>query len=176
MAKLLIEINPDLAEYVRRERISAFEDPEGLEPDLFTLKAYADVAGISIDVLIDDDVDLPKKLPAAKRVRGLMGKLQKRQAQAAMSATVTLWLDIESDGHVTRDENRARKGVEKELLKQYGMKKLGDKEYELTFSHEDEADLDEQIYALLGEIKREAMARKCSIKVSVREKGTDRYW
>src|SRR5688572_10267066 len=101
LAKLLIEINHDLAEYVRRERISAFEDPEGLEPDLFTLKAYADAAGISVDVLIDDDVDLPKKLPTAKHARGLMGKLQKRQAQVAMNTTVTLWFDIESDSHVT---------------------------------------------------------------------------
>lgn len=36
------------------------------EPDLLTLKAYADGAGISTDDLIDDNVELPRKLPVAK--------------------------------------------------------------------------------------------------------------
>jgi hypothetical protein len=174
LAKLLIEINHGLGEYVCRERISDFERPGGLEPDLFTLKAYADAAGISIDMLIDDNAKLPERLPGAGHARGLMEKLQKRQA--AMSSTVTLWLDIESDGHVTRDENRAREAVENSHLRQYEMKKLSDRDYELTLSHEDDEDLDDRIYALLGTIKREARARKCDIKVNVREKGTDRYW
>jgi transcriptional regulator with XRE-family HTH domain len=39
-----------------------------IEPPLPTLLSYARLAGISTDVLIDDELDLPEKLPAkAKR-------------------------------------------------------------------------------------------------------------
>ena len=168
-----------LAEYMGRERISAFEKEgsDAREPDLITLKAYANVAGVSVDDLIDDDVDLPKNLMAGAHTRWLRGKPQKRQSQAAVNRiTVTLWLDIESDSGVARDEYRARKDIEKSHLKQYGMKKLSDRDYELTMSYEDDEDLDERIYALLGLIMRKARGRKCNIKVNVREKGTDRYW
>ena len=177
MAKLLIETNPVLDGYIIRERVSGFELPGGREPDLLTLKAYADVAAISVDVLIDDKLDLPKKLPAAKLTRRLRGSSQTRPAEPTMNTiTVTLWLGIESEGNVSHDEARARKAIEKARLRRYGMAKVGDLDYELTISYEDEEDLNEQIYALLGAIWREAKAHKCDIKVNVREKGTDRYW
>jgi len=44
-------------------RISEFESGKG-EPSLLILLAYAQVAGVCVDVLIDDDLDLPTKLPA----------------------------------------------------------------------------------------------------------------
>jgi transcriptional regulator with XRE-family HTH domain len=54
----------DLRDYIERGKISDFE--RGVrEPDLLTLKAYADGTGISVDDLIDDNVRLPKKLPGA---------------------------------------------------------------------------------------------------------------
>jgi transcriptional regulator with XRE-family HTH domain len=54
-----------LTDYIERGKISDFE--RGVrEPDLLTLKAYADEAGISVDDLIDDNVRLPGKLPGAK--------------------------------------------------------------------------------------------------------------
>jgi hypothetical protein len=56
------------------------------------------------------------------------------------------------------------------------MKRLKDGEYELTLSYADDADLDEQIYALLGAVIIEGKKRKCSVTVNVREKGTKRYW
>jgi transcriptional regulator with XRE-family HTH domain len=43
-------------------RISEFESGKG-EPSLIILLAYAQVAGICVDVLINDDLDLPEKLP-----------------------------------------------------------------------------------------------------------------
>ena len=43
-------------------RISAFE-MGSREPGLLILLKYARVAGISTDVLIDDELDLPLKLP-----------------------------------------------------------------------------------------------------------------
>jgi transcriptional regulator with XRE-family HTH domain len=48
-------------------RISNYELGTG-EPPLPVLLAYATLAGVSTDVLIDDELDLPAKLPArAKR-------------------------------------------------------------------------------------------------------------
>ena len=48
-------------------RISNYELGTG-EPPLPVLLAYARLAGVSTDVLIDDELDLPAKLPArAKR-------------------------------------------------------------------------------------------------------------
>ena len=44
-------------------RISEFESGKG-EPSLIILLAYARAAGISTDVLIDDESELPKKLKA----------------------------------------------------------------------------------------------------------------
>ena len=155
-----------LANYIDRGKISDFE--RGVrEPDLLTLKAYADEAGISVDDLIDDDVRLPRKLPGAKHIKGPV---------TMNTTTVSLQLQIDSEGEVAREETSARVAIEKAHLKRHGMKKLRDGVYELTFSHQDEANLDEQIYTLLREIKKEARANKCSVRASVREKDTDRYW
>lgn len=45
------------------KRISEYELGKN-EPPLAVLLAYARLAGVSTDVLIDDEVDLPAKLPA----------------------------------------------------------------------------------------------------------------
>ncbi len=44
-------------------RISEFESGKG-EPSLIILLQYARVAGVCVDLLIDDELDLPAKLPA----------------------------------------------------------------------------------------------------------------
>jgi transcriptional regulator with XRE-family HTH domain len=49
-------------------RISEFESRKG-EPSLPLLLQYARVAGVCVDVLIDDDLDLPAKLPAKPKHR-----------------------------------------------------------------------------------------------------------
>lgn len=51
-----------LDDEITQSRISGYELGTR-EPSLLTLLKYARAAGISTDVLIDDDVDLPKKLP-----------------------------------------------------------------------------------------------------------------
>lgn len=54
-----------LADELLQSHISAFE--RGVrEPSLIVLLQYARVAGVSTDVLIDDEMDLPKRLPARK--------------------------------------------------------------------------------------------------------------
>ena len=49
-------------------RISEFESGKG-EPSLIILLEYARVAGVCVDVLIDDRLDLPDKLPAKSKHR-----------------------------------------------------------------------------------------------------------
>jgi transcriptional regulator with XRE-family HTH domain len=49
-------------------RISEFESGKG-EPSLIILLAYAQVAGICVDVLIDDNLDLPARLPNTPKHR-----------------------------------------------------------------------------------------------------------
>jgi transcriptional regulator with XRE-family HTH domain len=161
-----------LTGYLNQGEVSAFE--QGVrEPDLLTLKAYADAAGISTDDLINDEAKLPAKLPA-RQMTGARGKPEQQQAKAAV--TVTLWLLIQSEEGSRLAESRARKTIEKAYLGRYGMKKLNDHEYDLAVRYEDNADLDDQIYTLLGSIYTEARRRNCSIKVNVREKGADRDW
>jgi len=46
-----------------QNRISEYETGKG-EPPLPVLLKYARVAGVCVDMLIDDDLDLPAKLPA----------------------------------------------------------------------------------------------------------------
>lgn len=47
-------------------RISEFESGKG-EPSLIILLAYAQVAGICVDFLINDELDLPAKLPSKQK-------------------------------------------------------------------------------------------------------------
>ncbi len=50
--------------------ISGYES-DTREPPLPVLLEYARVAGVWVDVLIDDDLDLPAKLPSATKHTGL---------------------------------------------------------------------------------------------------------
>jgi transcriptional regulator with XRE-family HTH domain len=57
---------------ITREDISKYE--RGLrEPSLPILLEYARAAGIWVDVLIDDDLDLPEKLPSPRKHAGIKG-------------------------------------------------------------------------------------------------------
>lgn len=55
---------------ITRDYVSAYE--RGVrEPPLPVLLAYADAAGVWIDVLVDDNVDLPAKLPCSPKHQGI---------------------------------------------------------------------------------------------------------
>jgi transcriptional regulator with XRE-family HTH domain len=60
--ELIKRLDVDLTQ----NRISDYETGKG-EPSLLLLLAYARLAGISTDVLIDDKLDLPAKLPKRSR-------------------------------------------------------------------------------------------------------------
>jgi transcriptional regulator with XRE-family HTH domain len=53
----------DLEDAISYKKISDYERGQR-EPSLIILLQYARVAGVSTDVLIDDRLDLPAKLPA----------------------------------------------------------------------------------------------------------------
>jgi len=55
---------------LEQERISKYERGV-LEPPLFVLAAYAKAANIYVEVLIEDDLDLPEFLPSRKKSEGI---------------------------------------------------------------------------------------------------------
>lgn len=48
------------------------------EPSLLVLLEYANAAGVYIDTLVDDELDLPEKLPAKPRSAGIRRKKSSR--------------------------------------------------------------------------------------------------
>lgn len=57
-------------EELYRTNISNYELGER-EPPLYILLGYARLAGVWMDVLVDDELDLPARLPSAKRHEGV---------------------------------------------------------------------------------------------------------
>jgi transcriptional regulator with XRE-family HTH domain len=55
-------------EELYRTNISNYELGER-EPPLYVLLSYARIAGVCLDVLVDDELDLPEKLPAKPKHR-----------------------------------------------------------------------------------------------------------
>lgn len=63
----------DLGKEITQARISAYE--RGVrEPPLSVLLRYARAAGVYVDALIDDDLDLPHMLPASPTSAGAKRK------------------------------------------------------------------------------------------------------
>jgi transcriptional regulator with XRE-family HTH domain len=60
-----------------RGKISEFERGER-EPTLVILLRYARAAGVWMDVLVDDELDLPEHLPATPKHEGIPRKSSKR--------------------------------------------------------------------------------------------------
>ena len=58
-------------------RISEYEGGKR-EPTLMTLLQYARVAGIHMEDLVDDELDLPAKLPGKVRYQGIKRRLPSR--------------------------------------------------------------------------------------------------
>jgi len=67
----------ELPEEFKRSIISNYENDER-EPPLFVLLAYARVAGICLEVIVDDAIDLPTKLPVIPAHRAVETNRTKR--------------------------------------------------------------------------------------------------
>ena len=68
MIKLL-----NLPEEIIQTSISQYERGK-IEPPIFVLLEYAHVAGVYVDVLVDDELDLPEKLPASAKSKGIISR------------------------------------------------------------------------------------------------------
>ena len=62
-----------LGDLLYRNNISGYETGERVPP-LAVLLKYAEAAGVWVDVLIDDELDLPKKIPAHPKHEGIRRK------------------------------------------------------------------------------------------------------
>jgi transcriptional regulator with XRE-family HTH domain len=67
-----------LEDEIERDYISKYERGT-LEPSLWVLLQYARAANVWVDALIDNDFDLPEKLPATSKIEGAK---RKRSARA----------------------------------------------------------------------------------------------
>jgi transcriptional regulator with XRE-family HTH domain len=68
----------DLDEKLFRSAISGYELGTR-EPPLPVLLEYARAAGVWLDVLIDDELDMPERLPASPKGEGLRRKKSSRK-------------------------------------------------------------------------------------------------
>lgn len=60
----------DLPEEILQTSISQYERGK-IEPPIFVLLRYADMANVWLEVLLRDQLDLPNKLPSAVKHEGL---------------------------------------------------------------------------------------------------------
>jgi transcriptional regulator with XRE-family HTH domain len=67
-----------LNESMKYARISEYEQGQR-EPNLMTLLAYARAAGVHMEDIVDDELDLPAKLPGHITHRGLKRKSTSRK-------------------------------------------------------------------------------------------------
>lgn len=67
---MLARLGLDKIEGLERSVISAFE-LDKREPSLEVLLAYARVANVYVEALIDDEINLPDKLPAKVKSEGI---------------------------------------------------------------------------------------------------------
>jgi DNA invertase Pin-like site-specific DNA recombinase len=115
-----------------------------------------------------------------KRHRSLVPPAQTSTTLAASgkkTTTVTLWLRVENNNSYGRGRKRSLEAIELLVLPHYDIKTLSECQYEVTFSYEQDADLDSQIYEMLNECQRFADLYNCTTEgTDVVENGTDRSW
>jgi transcriptional regulator with XRE-family HTH domain len=68
----------EMQEVLHYGRISEYESGKR-EPTLMTILQYARIAGVHVEVIIDDELDLPTKLPGPIRHRSLKRKSTSRK-------------------------------------------------------------------------------------------------
>jgi transcriptional regulator with XRE-family HTH domain len=59
-----------MGETLTQNKISSYELGTG-EPSLITLLLYARAANVAMEAIVDDELDLPSKLPSAKKHEGV---------------------------------------------------------------------------------------------------------
>src|SRR5262249_50088698 len=70
-----------LGDMLFRSSISSYERGAS-EPPLPILLQYARLAGVCLDVLVDDEQDLPRSLPASPKHRGVRSEAKKSRRRS----------------------------------------------------------------------------------------------
>jgi transcriptional regulator with XRE-family HTH domain len=153
-----------------RADISDFERGRR-DPDSLTQLSYAHLANVYLDVLVDDNLDLPEELPSPRKHEGLrhmeFDKPMNAQSGAGRSVRVTLRLEIKGKTKLVRSANRVRANIERYHLKSLGMLRSNGDIYELTFTCNDDADLKNRIRLLLNQIENEAARDDCVVEAQM---------
>ena len=99
-------------------------------------------------------------------------------APTTQTTQVHLWLRVENNNKFVRRKKKVRETIERVCLSRYGMQKQEQDswEYELTFSYQDDQDLDQQVEDLLDEMDAQADLEDCFIEADMTEIGTERSW
>jgi DNA invertase Pin-like site-specific DNA recombinase len=99
-------------------------------------------------------------------------------APTSKTTKVRLWLGVANNNKFIRRKKKVRDWIEQSCLSPYQMKKKNKDsgDYELTFSYQDDQDLDQQIQNLLSEMHFHADLDCCFIETSITEIGTERRW
>lgn len=71
-----------LTDRLTKSEVSAFERGTH-EPSLLILLSYCDAANIYLESLVRDEIDLPVKLPAAKKHPGIPQSVPKKRKKSA---------------------------------------------------------------------------------------------
>jgi len=113
-----------------------------------------------------------------RRIEKEAGDAQITPPSKHRTTKMIMWLVVENNSKYVRGKGKTRQAIEMQLLPGFQARKLSKNgcEYELTFIHEDDDDLEEQIYGLSAEMSIEADFRNGFIEVEFQEVGTDRFW
>jgi transcriptional regulator with XRE-family HTH domain len=77
-----------LSDEIERDYISKFERGT-LEPTLWVLLLYARSANVYVDALIDNDLDLPEKIPASPKSEGIRRKSRSKSVSILRASRST---------------------------------------------------------------------------------------
>lgn len=69
-----------LIDDLTQAEVSMFESGRRV-PSLLVLKEYADIAGVWLDVLVSDDLDLPEELPCRPKNEGVKRKMARSKVR-----------------------------------------------------------------------------------------------
>ena len=79
MAKELIRHGADAT--LHSGYIADYENSRTREPSLLTLLAYSKASGLTVNVLIDDEIDVPETLPAELASKWVMDRESAKRAK-----------------------------------------------------------------------------------------------
>lgn len=120
----------------------------------------------------------PKAVPIDVKASKPAKVTKQALSEPAIKTTkIKMYLRIENNSKFVRGKKKSKEDIEIFVFPHYEIKDLGnDFEYEVTFSYQDDADLENQIYELADEMNHQADSRNCFIEVDFQEIGTDRHW